>query len=309
MTEEETKRYKELYSQYKQSRDTELEKFWKNSMYVWTFLGLCFTAYSVLIYKYIDLSSNSFKLQLSISAICTFGFLLSFVWRWMAQGLKAWYEVFEYAVWDIESYHNVFDYPPNITIGNYLVVNEKKSSRPFSPSALVVSVGCCMIVFWIVAFLFNIVSFYCDSFNEIAKSSTDNLTTMCCGVTPQAIEHSELSRTQKIAFGIMNGVLVIADIAILAILYVNKIKSSSLRTEKYEKIFNEIKRQLLDNLIPYKYLEVKQNKDKKYNGTIRLVFDKKYEDKTDEISKKINNFKEKIKKENTSFDVRTEYIK
>lgn len=306
---QEVDKYKKMYEQYKQSRDAELDKFWKNSTYVWTFLGLCFTAYSVLIIKFIDTDGSNFKLQLSLSAICTFGLLLSFVWRWMAQGLKAWYEVFEYAIWDMESYHNVFKYPPNFNIGNYWVVDEDSSSRPYSPSALVVSIGCCMIVFWIVAFVFNIVSYYCDFFCDVVpKENTANINKLCCCVvqTKSVTEHQEISSAQNHVFWIINGILALVDIVVLVILYRCKIKSSSLRTVKYEEKFNEIKGKLLSKGIPYTYLEVKHKSDK---DIIRLVFDKKYKQDAEKESAIIQEFIKETRNKNQSYKVIDEYIK
>ena len=49
---------KELYCRYNQCRDAELDRFWKNSVFVWTFLLICFSAYGFLLSRYIN-NSNS----------------------------------------------------------------------------------------------------------------------------------------------------------------------------------------------------------------------------------------------------------
>ena len=70
----ENEKIKFLYDKYNESRNQEMDKFWKNSMYVWTFLGLCFTGYGVLIFKFIDAPADCmFKLQ--TAAVATGGSL------------------------------------------------------------------------------------------------------------------------------------------------------------------------------------------------------------------------------------------
>jgi hypothetical protein len=271
MTEEE--KLKLLYDKYNKQRDEELSKFWKNSMYVWTFLMLCFTAYGVLIVNFIESSDTaSFKLELALAGICSFGFSLSMVWTWMAQGLKAWYEVFEYAVWDLECYNNVFNLPSNYTVNNYWSVDDKKLSKSYSPSALVGSVGWCMAAFWVVAFCFN----------------------LCCYLV---IEKAD------VYYWIVLGVNVL--LVVLTMLFTfkrikNNVKSSSLRTKRYEDTFVRVKTKLLEKNIPFKYIEVKHDKDKN-EDFIRLTFNYSEKDNQD-----INKFVQSI--DEKGFTVRSEYI-
>lgn len=230
-----------------------MDKFWKNSMYVWTFLGLCFTGYGVLIIKFIDAPANSvFKLQTAISTICAFGLMLSFVWTWMAQGLKSWYEVHEGAIWDMESLHNVFDLPKRFTVSNYWSVNENKVSKPYSPSALVVAVGWCLSTFWIMVFVLNIILFFYPLPEKY-----------CC-------------------FIFLNGVLILAVLIILLIIH-KKAISSTLRTQKREKIYKCLRDNLLKDT-KYHYFDVTE-KSNKMNTWI--VFDEDTEIDTEDIKKRI----------------------
>lgn len=293
MSEEEEKKMRELYDQYKASRDSELDKFWKNSMYVWTFLGLCFTAYGVLIIKYIDSNNDNLKLQIAISAICNFGFALSVVWKCMAQGLKAWYEVFEIAIWDIESHHNIFNFPPNYTIGNYWYVDENKTSKPFSPSALVMSIGWCMMIFWGVVFSLNIVLPFI-----LSPSACCSLDECCCSVFDYPIPNHHC------AFVIINVVILVIDLGLWLWLK-GQVKSSSLRTQTYEDKYVEIKKQLLnlkEQGILYKYLEVNSNCNGK--DFIKIVFDKKYEE-NETVKKVVLQIKQKNE---PLFEVKPEFI-
>ena len=74
----------------------------------------------------------------------------------MARGLKAWYEVYEAAVWDLESKSNVFDFDRRYTIENYWSVKTNGfrpfNSGRFSPSRIVILIGRLMSFAWIVSY-------------------------------------------------------------------------------------------------------------------------------------------------------------
>ena len=115
MTQEEKIRLGKLYKRYNQCRDAELDRFWKNSVFVWVFLALCFAAFGSLFKdhnmptKAMDIANTSNETYyLSLSVISLIACILSWIWVWMARGLKAWYEVYETAIWDIESFKNEF---------------------------------------------------------------------------------------------------------------------------------------------------------------------------------------------------------
>ena len=52
---------KDLYKRYCDCRDQELDRFWKNSTYVWIFLAVCFGAFGQVILKYFELEQNTSK--------------------------------------------------------------------------------------------------------------------------------------------------------------------------------------------------------------------------------------------------------
>ena len=49
-----------LYNIYNQNKNNELDRFWKNSMFVWTFIAICFTAYGTIILNFKDINKNIF---------------------------------------------------------------------------------------------------------------------------------------------------------------------------------------------------------------------------------------------------------
>ena len=121
------KKLKELYTRYNKCRDLELDRFWKNSVFVWCFLLLCFTALGKIVFDYntqydLQLLHKGLKEEdyyLFALIISIIGLIFSHIWVWMARGLKAWYEVFEMAIWQMETKDNVFDFSPEYTINNF----------------------------------------------------------------------------------------------------------------------------------------------------------------------------------------------
>ncbi len=169
----EQKKLKQLYDRYNQCRDLELDRFWKNSVFVWVFLALCFTAFGTLVKdKYMPnkqlLPIDDDKYFLFLVIVSGIGLFLSFIWVWMARGLKAWYEVFEIAIWDMETNKNVFGYPSGYTIDSYWVVKDTKndfqkllvSSASISTSKIVILIGRFLILVWISAFLYSLWNYF-----------------------------------------------------------------------------------------------------------------------------------------------------
>lgn len=153
-----------LYKRYCTCRDQELDRFWKNSVFVWCFLLLCFGAFGIIMTDYVStIPEGNSKIYIEkeqcmklLSVISFFGFLISNIWVWMARGLKAWYEVYESAIWDMESKHNVFEFKRNYTIENYwgLKTNgySSFSSDRLSPSKIVILIGHLLRIIWFIAY-------------------------------------------------------------------------------------------------------------------------------------------------------------
>jgi len=154
---------KELYKRYCTCRDAELDRFWKNSVFVWVFLALCFTAFGKVLLDYLEIidqnnDAEKEKKIIMLAVISYCGFFMSTIWTWMARGLKAWYEVYESAIWDMESNKNVFGFDRNYTIENYWSVkaNGIKSfnSDSYSPSKIVILIGYLLSFIWFIAYCY-----------------------------------------------------------------------------------------------------------------------------------------------------------
>lgn len=93
--------YRTLWS----CRDFELSHLWQRSVFLSAFLLLVYTSYGALIFGI--LSSNiedySFKILLCLGlVILLLGMIFSQLWIMMGKGSKAWYEMYEKAIYKIE---------------------------------------------------------------------------------------------------------------------------------------------------------------------------------------------------------------
>jgi len=168
---------KDLYKRYCECRDQELDWFWKNSTFVWIFLAICFGAFGQVILKYFDLktadSNNIFDLKKTYEVLLSFisfiGLLCSFIWVWMARGMKAWFEVFEMAIWQMDR-DNVFKLPNENTynIENFWRIKDSRfvwqkaffGAESNSPSKIVILIGRLLCLVWFFAFLWALMSIF-----------------------------------------------------------------------------------------------------------------------------------------------------
>lgn len=235
-----------LYTRYNQCRDLEIDRFWKNSVFVWVFLALCFAAFGAMVKDYYmpmrnleRIDDDSYYLFLSIiSGIALF---LSCVWVWMARGLKAWYEVFEMAIWDLEINKNEIGYPKEYTINNYWTIKDQNSnydkllsSAPYSSSKIVILIGHFLVLVWLMAFGYSLWS-YCD----------------CYLYFDFCLEY-------------INWKFIILFVALCCLIIFCRwlVKSTSLRNPKAQEVFVSIKTALARNKISNVQFEVTNSKVK-----------------------------------------------
>ena len=325
-----------LYKRYCTCRDQELDRFWKNSVFVWCFLLLCFSAFGLIITEYVStIPKGNTKIYIEkekcktlLAIIAYFGLLISNIWVWMARGLKAWYEVYESAIWDMESKSNVFGFARNYTIDNYWNIKEKKipffCSDSISPSKIVILIGHLLRAFWFIAYC----SCLFKSFNCILPIQTQyNIfwTYLICWVFVFGMLSVFLERYKIkhyiIIVGNLIGLLIVITllywkfdciikdnieikldflfVLLISTLFVyvcgTLIKSSSLRTQQENMIFQQTRRalsSLIDKSLTGKdkqiitnlYFEVKDNyvkvffsnkeEKEKYQSYINALFEK-----------------------------------
>lgn len=277
-TKKQLEKLKELYIRYNQCRDAELDRFWKNSVFVWVFLALCFAAFGTLVKDYnmptkamceaSIISKNDYYMFLAIISVC--GLILSFIWVWMARGLKAWYEVYEMAIWRMETYKNEFKYPREYLINNFWTVKESScclkkwfmDSKPFSPSKIVILIGWLLVIIWAIAFGYSFGHYFSYELSYCCSCRC-----CCC------------SHICSWLFGV--GGIIIGLVFICLIKFL--VFSSTLRSKEKKKVFDKIWKDIETQVYTLKenmtdeernefydfYLEVK-DKDVKF-----IFFDKK----------------------------------
>lgn len=86
----------------------------------------------------------------------------------MAKGSKAWYEVYENAIYEFEKQHfTTLDLPDENRMGNMGIPTDNKSSNilstkagAFSPSRLNIAIGQISLIIWIILYLIHTILNY-----------------------------------------------------------------------------------------------------------------------------------------------------
>ena len=223
---------KELYKRYCECREQEVNRFWENSKYVWTFLAVCFAGYGVLLTDDSTIIVNYFP-YLSLFVSCV-GIVLSYLWLKMTQGSKIWYEVYEMAIWEIESYANKFNFDPKFLIHNFWT--SKDGEKGISPSKIMILIGYLLVIVWFAALFF--------SFLVFAK--------------------------EDYSISIICPCVIFLLITLLFIVWIemkyNYIISSAIRTREEERIFKKVKMDIYPLLTQneYLYIEIKTMDKEKF---------------------------------------------
>lgn len=148
-------------------RDMEIRNLWQRSIFLATFLVLCYTAYGTLI-KDVLCSGCTIKdfpcLNLVLIFISLVGILMSILWICMAKGSKAWQEVYEDAIGKYEEEYLSGDIPENYR-SNKLKGDPSKRDRcllsvnggPYSPSKINIVIGQLSFTIWILIYVAHII--------------------------------------------------------------------------------------------------------------------------------------------------------
>ncbi len=179
-----------------QCRNFEINHLWQRSLFLVSFIVLCFTGYGYLFGKIFTLpddmniiasamyshqySATSAFLNFAASFTAFAGIVLSLIYICMAKGSKAWYEVYEHSITHIESKY--INMPKKFIMGNlytdiakpYANGNFKIDNNIFSTSAggysvskLNIMLGQVSLLIWILIFLFHVVSIFLPDFSQI----------------------------------------------------------------------------------------------------------------------------------------------
>lgn len=157
-----------VYERLQKNRELEIKNLWQRSIFLATFLVLCYTAYGTLI-KDVLCSDCAIKdnfpcLNLVLIFISLIGILMSILWICMAKGSKAWQEVYEDAIGKYEKGDLSEDIPENYR-SNKLKGDPSKRDRcllsvnggPYSPSKINIVIGQISFAIWIFIYLTHVI--------------------------------------------------------------------------------------------------------------------------------------------------------
>lgn len=112
----------DLFRRYWKCRNFELQNLWQRSIFLATFLVLCFTGYGFFFVHaffdgskviLFDMTVNLVPAHIIAASIALTGIVMSALWTCMAKGSKAWYEVYEHSI-------KVLEKQPGFTRSSFL---------------------------------------------------------------------------------------------------------------------------------------------------------------------------------------------
>lgn len=147
-------------------RDFEISNLWQRAIFLSAFLVLCFTMYGYLVSVLLKDTSDLSKIVMISEIACgisLLGLAFSMIWIMMAKGSKAWYEVYERHICEIEAEEDL-GIPEEYRMGapckpwgldsNLFT----KRAGKYSVSKLNIMIGMVLLLSWFVIFVIHYVS-------------------------------------------------------------------------------------------------------------------------------------------------------
>ncbi|WP_462353605.1 RipA family octameric membrane protein [Alistipes timonensis] len=159
---------KELREGFYKCRSFEVLNLWRRSFLLSVFQFLCFTLYGVFASRLLDAgpaAANPLVVNEIACAAALLGMSFAFIWIMMAKGSKAWYEVYERYIFEIEREEtDGLKIPERYRLGALCRPWEmnsnlfsKKAGR-YSPSRLNITIGTVLMTAWFVIFLLHYIA-------------------------------------------------------------------------------------------------------------------------------------------------------
>ena len=188
---------KERLKTFYKCRDLEITNLWQRSIFLGAFLLLCFTGYGYMLFS---LKSHTIGTHIYGFLLAIIGMVMSIIWILMGKGSKRWYEVYEWAICDIEA-KTVLRIPYQYQMGNYCANSDTDdcifslNAGKYSPSKLNICIGHISLYIW--GFIFCIHGgmvlleyFVCLSYYSFALSAS-------CAITIATIAVFVLKRKSR----------------------------------------------------------------------------------------------------------------
>ena len=162
MSNEQTKvSHKELRETFYRLRDFEISNLWQRSVFLSALLVLFFPAYGVLVSKLLESTGKHIIYHEICCALALCAIIFSIIWIMMAKGSKAWFEVYEQKICEIEdeedlgikgeySMHNMGKVP--WSLDSRLLSG--KAGR-YSVSKLNILIGQFLFILWVIIFIIH----------------------------------------------------------------------------------------------------------------------------------------------------------
>jgi len=153
---------KEIREGFYKIRKFEIQNLWQRSIFLATFTVILFTGYGSLVEKLISYDEYQSITAHIICCLLTFlGSIFSIIWIMMAKGSKAWFEIYERRIIDIES-EPTLRIPQKFQMSKGAPWSRNDSLWSLEPGAYSVSkinilLGQVLRVTWLIAFIIHIV--------------------------------------------------------------------------------------------------------------------------------------------------------
>lgn len=99
---------KEIRETFYRLRDFEISNLWQRAIFLSALLVLFFSGYGLLVSKLFEKEIKKFLMIHEVcSVVALLAIIFSIIWIMMAKGSKAWYEVYERRICDIEKEENL----------------------------------------------------------------------------------------------------------------------------------------------------------------------------------------------------------
>lgn len=159
---------KELREEFYKCRSFEVLNLWRRSFLLSIFQVLCFTLYGVLASRLLTAgpgAADPLAVNEIACAVALVGMSFAVIWIMMAKGSKAWYEVYERYIFEIEREEtDGLKIPERYRLGALCRPWEmnsnlfsKKAGR-YSPSRLNITIGTVLLTTWFVVLLVHYIA-------------------------------------------------------------------------------------------------------------------------------------------------------
>ena len=154
---------KQLRKEYYKIRKFEIQNLWQRSIFLATFTVILFTGYGYLVDSLTithesNVAQDEFRIMLTHMICCSLSFLgstFSIIWIMMAKGSKAWYEIYEKKIYNIERNHLNWNDMYCLSGGSPKTLNNSLWSNEagaFSVSKINILLGQTLRISWITTF-------------------------------------------------------------------------------------------------------------------------------------------------------------